>query len=136
MYKILKIICKIHFHKHRTFSSILSMTITHSKKMLMKCLANIRCQYKVILVFLICIVNTKPFSCWICESRYNIIFYYFKTFLSFFFLKPEWMTCWIFNSIVIIDSLIRERCRLRYSLNDSLNWTSHRINVNRQLILY
>lgn len=129
--KVLKIICKIHFYKHWTFSSILTMSITNSKKMLMKCLAYIWCQYKVILILFICIMNTKSFACWISESCDNIIFYNFKSFLPFFLLKSKRMACWILNSIMIINPLIWEWSGLRYSLNDSLYWARHWIYIYR-----
>lgn len=131
MDKVLKIICKIHLDKHGTFSSILTMSITNSKKVLMECLTYIWCQYKVILILFICIMNTKSFACWIRKPCYNIIFYNFKTFLSFLFLKSKWMACRIFNSVMIINPLIWKWCGLWYSLNDSLNWAGHRIYIYR-----
>jgi hypothetical protein len=131
MNKVLKIISKVHFDKHRAFSSILTMTITNSKKVLMKCLTYIWSQYEIILILFICIMNTESFTSWICKSCNDIIFYDFKTFLSFLLLKPKWMSCRILNSIMIIYPLIWEWCRLRNTLYDSLNWAWHRIYIYR-----
>jgi hypothetical protein len=105
--------------------------ITNSKKVLMKCLTYIWSQYEIILILFICIMNTESFTSWICKSCNDIIFYDFKTFLSFLLLKPKWMSCRILNSIMIIYPLIWEWCRLRNTLYDSLNWAWHRIYIYR-----
>lgn len=41
-----------------------------------------------------------------------------------------------FVTIVIVDTLVFERCWLRYTCNETLDRSCHRIYVHRQLVLY
>jgi hypothetical protein len=88
------------------------MTVTNAEKMLMEGLAHIRRQDKVILVFLVGVMNTKAFSGAVSKSRYNVTFYYFRTFILFIFFYSEWTVGCVLDSVVVVDSLILETWRL------------------------
>lgn len=81
------------------------MAVTNREKVLMKCFAHVWCQYEVILILLIYIINTKSFSGWVSKTRYNIVSnnFCFLIFIKSFYLER---ILWrIFNSIIIIYSL-------------------------------
>jgi hypothetical protein len=82
------------------------MAVTHSKEMLMESLANIGGQNEIILIFFVCIVYAKSFSCRISESCNHVVSYDFDSSTPFIFFYSEWILRRINNPIVIINSLI------------------------------
>ena len=104
--KLCYVICKFHFYHKRTLCSILSMTITHGKEMLMKSLTHVWRKNKVILVLFIWVVDGETFTSGISKTSYNISVY---TFCSFIFIKTfnfKRCLCCVLYSIIIIYSLV------------------------------
>jgi hypothetical protein len=82
------------------------MPITYGKEMLMKSLAHIWSEYKVILILFVSIMDTKAFPSRICKPCYNVILYNFGTFIRFIFFDPKGTIFGILDPIVVVDSLI------------------------------
>ena len=117
------IISKFHFYHHWTLCSILSVSITDRKEMLMKRLTHVGRQYKVILILFIWIVNTISFSCWICKPCDDISIDDFTCSLvfveSFYFERS--LSC-ILDSIVVVYSLVLENYVLVCVSNACWRW--------------
>ena len=111
------------------------MTIAYRKKVLVICLANIRCQNKVILILLVYVVHTETLPGRVCETGNYIVFYYLLLFDVGILLDNKRILLVELNAVIVIDSLVLERGRLRYSRYQSLNRSSHRIIIHRQLVL-
>ena len=112
--EFLDMICKFEFDKQRALSSILTMSITDSKKVLMECLAHIWCEDEVVLIFLVRVMDTKSFSCRVSESCNYIVFNYFQSFILWVSYDSERRSRSVCNSIIVINSLIIERGWLWY----------------------
>ena len=98
--------------------------------MLVICLANIWCQNKVILVFLVNIVNTESFPGRVRESRYHVVLDYLRVFQGRISFHNERILSGVLNSIVVIYTLVLKRRRLRNPWNQSLNRPRHRIIIH------
>ena len=84
------------------------MAVADRKEMLMICLANIRREYEVILVFLVHIVYAEALPRRISESCNDIVFYYFQSFRWLVFPDLERVLCRKRDPVVVIDTLIGE----------------------------
>ena len=89
------------------------MAIANAEEMLMESLAHVGSQDEVVLIFLVGVVSAKAFSGTVSESCYNVILYYFSTFILFVFFYSEWTVGCVLDSVVVIDPLILETWRLR-----------------------
>jgi hypothetical protein len=87
------------------------MTVTDGKKVLMKSLAHVWSQYKIVLILFICIMRTKTLSGRVRKPSDHIVFYYLCVFAFLIALKNE--VTWEVQAIVVIDSLIGKRCGCR-----------------------
>ena len=106
LYKLLYVVCKIHLDKQRRLSSVLTMSITDRKEMLVESLAHVWCQNEVVLVLLICIVNAEPLTSRICESSDDVRLYYFGPFVRLVFFYPEGRPWSVLNPVVVVDALV------------------------------
>lgn len=107
--------------------------------MLVESLTHIRSKNKVVLVFLVYIMDAVSFASWIGKSRDNVVLNYFRTFIvSVLFYSKGWI--WrISYSIIVIYPLIGKALRSWYHavLDETLNWARQCIIILLyQLILY
>ena len=84
------------------------MTIANSEEMLMKGLTHVWGKDEAILVLFIDVIYAKAFSCWIGESSYDIIGIIGIYFSWMILFNPKRLFIIVYNSIIIVDSLIWE----------------------------
>lgn len=99
---------KSHLYQHGALGAVLTVTITDAEEVLMEGLAHIGSQDEVVLVFFVGVMNREAFSCAVGKTSYNVIFYYFGTFVLLIFFYPKWTVSCIGNSVMIVDPLISE----------------------------
>lgn len=111
------------------------MAIAHSKEVLMVRLANVGRKDEVVLVLLVHVVHAESLPGRIGEARDHVVLYDFQAFLRLVLLDSEWILFRVRYSVVVVDSLILERGRLRYTGYQALYRAGHRIVIHGQLIL-